>query len=401
MNRKIRVIVLNSDESYTVELRSKLLMIDRVKIVAEVDEPALFPSVLAQFSAELAIIHLDREIEDALAVTQKIHEHFPNLCLLAVSDTNDPDLIRAAMRAGVREFLVKPVETNQLAEAIEHVTKTAKTSRVIGKLIAIVGPNGGCGATTLATNLGCELAQMSPKGTVIADLDFAFGHVATILDMAPQFTIADLSETLDSIDPEMMKKALVRHDCGALVLARPQQFAQSEQISAANTANVLNTLCEMHDYVVCDGPPRYDGSGGAVLDMADMTIMLVNPVVSSLRNAERILEELLKQGYNPDRLRLVVNRFRTDGSTLGIQDIEKCLSRNVDFIIPDDPLASLSGNVGQPLLSCAPKSKVREAIRRLAKQIDHPEMGGNHSRKGIFSKIFGTGRNELPLRNVS
>ena len=59
MSQVIRVIVVNADEAATVELRNHLLGVEGVKIVAEIDEPALLPQALAQFPAEVLLIHLD------------------------------------------------------------------------------------------------------------------------------------------------------------------------------------------------------------------------------------------------------------------------------------------------------------------------------------------------------
>jgi len=393
MARGVRVIVLNCDEEYTADLRSKLLRIEGVKIVAEVDEPTLFLSALRQFPGELAVVYLDPNPDELIEIGKKIHDMYPALTLFAISDSNDPNLILNAMRAGFREFLVQPLDEAQLSEAVNRLAKGAPTQPHMGKLICVLGPNGGSGTSTIASNLGCELAQLSQRGTVIADLDFAFGHTAIMLDVSPQFTIADLCQTLESIDPAMVEKALIRHECGAMTLARPQHFAQSEQISAANTANTLNMLCEMFDYVVCDGPPRYDATSAAILDIADVAIMLVNLVVPSVRNADRILHELDRQGYNLERMKIVVNRHSIDSTLLTIDDVEECLGRKVDFVIPDDPKTIISAiNMGQPLLTCAPKSRVREAIKALAESIHNPNHAAQTSdpsmRQSIFSKVF-------------
>ena len=60
MSRPVRVIVLNADEEAGPQLRALLLGIPGVKIVAEVDEPALLARALAQFPAEVLLLHLDR-----------------------------------------------------------------------------------------------------------------------------------------------------------------------------------------------------------------------------------------------------------------------------------------------------------------------------------------------------
>jgi len=389
----VRVIVLNCDETYAAELRAKLLKIDGVRIVAEVDEPALFASGLQQFPAELALVNIDPDPEALIALAGEILEANPDLCLFAISESNEAELILRAMRAGFREFLVRPLEQDQLYKAIERFTKSSPAQAVTGKLICVLGPSGGSGTTVVAANLGCELAQIAKRGAAIVDLDLAFGHIATMLELTPQFTIADLCQTLDSVDPSMVEKALLKHESGAMVLARPQHLVQAQQISAANAAGVLNILCEMFEYVVCDGPSMQDPANGAVLNQADLTLVLVDLIVPSVRNVDRILQDRTSQGYNPERLKLVVNRYSTNSNMLDVEDIEQSLSRRVDFLIPNDyKTVTAAVNMGEPLMTSAPKSKVREAIRQIANSIHNPDENAGRSgqtRQGLLAKVLG------------
>lgn len=393
MARSIRVVVLNCDESCTRELRATLLANEGVKIAAEVDEPAMFLSALEQFPAELVVVNLDSDPEGLIGLAADVVGKQPELCLFAISATSDSDMILQSMRAGFREFLLWPIDEEQLGLAIGRLVKAAPNQGPSGKLVCVMGPSGGCGATTLSTNLACELVQLSRRGAAVVDLDLAFGHVATMLDITPQFTLADLCQTLDSIDPSMVEKALLKHDSGLKVLARPQHFEQAGEISAANTVNVLNLLCDMFEYVVCDGPSRYDAAGPAILDLADVGIMVVNLAVPSVRNTSRIIQELTKQGYNLNRLKIVVNRHTTDTAILDVEDLEECLAKKVDFLLPDDPKhVSAAINMGRPLPMSAPKSKIRDAIRTLADRIHNPSAEVDESAHaagaGLLARMF-------------
>jgi len=390
MARSIRVIVLNCEESCAPELRTKLLKHAGVKIVAEVDEPVMFSAALKQFPAEMVVVNLDADPEHLLALAADISTKQPHLALFGISQSNDPDLILQAMRSGFRDFLIWPIDDDRLETAIERFVQIAPAQASKGELICVLGPTGGCGASTLAVNLACELSVLAPNRTVIVDLDLAFGHVATMLDVSPQFTLADLCQTFESIDPSMVEKALVKHDCGVQVLARPQHFGQAEQISAANTANVLNVLSEMFDYVVCDGPSRYDSATPAVLDLADTTLMIATQMIPSVRNINRIVQELSLAGYNLDRMKLVINRYSHDSGLLDISDIEEGLSRKVAWTVPEDPKSLIAAiNMGQPLMTASPKSKLRESIQTIAKHIQSPDLGEVKHSSNFFARMMG------------
>jgi pilus assembly protein CpaE len=394
MARGIRAIILNTDEDYAIELRSQFLAIDGLKIVAELDEPVLFDNAIKQFPAELIVINLDTDPEGLIQSARQIVENYPDLTIFAVSASDNPQLILQAMRSGVREFLIRPIDTTQLNEAVGRINKLASNHPVAGKLICTLGTVGGVGTTTLATNLGCELAQFENTSAVIVDLDMYFGHVATLLDLSPQFTIADLCQTLDSIDPSMIEKALIKHDCGVSVLARPTHFNQAEQISAANVATVINALCGMFDYVICDGPNRNDSVRPSILDLADTTLITLNLTVPAVRNIDRIMQALSREGYNMDRTQLILSRYTRENNSLSIEDVELSLNRKVAFTVPEESrVISAAVNTGQPLLQCVPKSKVREAIKNMAQTLHNPntdDSDGKHSSgAGLFARMLG------------
>lgn len=382
------------EEDYAVELRSKFLAVDGLKIVAELDEPALFDSAIKQFPADLIVINLDPDPDSLIQVGVQIVEKYPELPLFALSASDNPQLILQAMRSGFREFLLRPIEDQHLADALNRISKLATSQQEHGKLICAFGAVGGCGTTTFAVNLACELAQVAKRSAVVVDLDLYFGHVATFLDLTPQFSIADLCQTLDSIDPTMVEKALIKHETGLHVLGRPMHFAQAQQISIANVATVLNTLCGMYDYVVCDGPARAETIKPGLLDLADTTFVILNLTVPAVRNIDRIMQELTKEGYNLDRMKFVLSRFANDQNTLSIEDVEQTLNRKITAVLPEE-LKTINAaiNTGQLLLSCASKSKVREIIKNIAMKLHDPQAAEasekNANSGGLFSRMLG------------
>ncbi len=393
MARGIRAIILNNDEEYNKELRSKLLSIEGLKVVSELDEPALLENVLGQFPAELIVVNLDPEPEYVLQICTPIIEKHPELTFFAISESDDAQLILQAMRSGFREFLLRPIDDDQLHQAANRISKLSISTKHQGKIICVFGAAGGVGTTTIAVNLGCELAQMAQRSAVVVDLDLLYGHVATLLDITQQFSIADLCQTLDVIDPAMIEKALIKHDTGVSVLARPLQFVQAQAISAPNVTTILTALSEMFDYVVCDGPPRNSPLGPKVLELADISLMILTLSVPSVRNIDRILREMEREGYNLERIKLIMSRLSNDCNTLTIEDVEHTLNRKIWSSVPEEPkIISAAINTGQALLKMAPKSKSREAIRAIANKIHNPseeEREKETNLSGLIARVLG------------
>jgi len=395
MRQSVRVIVFNSDEEYSATIRSDLLILDGVQIVAEFDEFALIEQAVNQFPAEILIMHLDPAPEVTLPIAAGIASSHPDLAVFVIAENADAEHVLVALRAGVREFLTKPVDRELLGKAIGKVAVHATTSTEVGKLISILGTIGGVGASMLAANLATELNDLADgEAVALVDLDFRYGQQATMLDLQADYTVADLCDTPEQLDSSMIDKAMVKHSTGVHLLARPNNFEQADQITAAQCASVLSSLQQMYAYVVVDGPIRFDPGGLAVLDLAAVNLFVMQLLVTSIRNVHRMFNELREGGYNLERFRLLCNRVGQESGHLEIEHVEKTLNKKIDYRVPDDwKTVSSAINIGSPLIECAPKSRVRAAIRELAESIAHPEAVGlssnrNEAKSGLLGRIF-------------
>jgi pilus assembly protein CpaE len=409
VSKPVRVIVVNADEEAAPELRTLLLSIEGVKIVAEVDEPALLAKALPQFPAEVLLVHLDPNPAAMMEIVAPlVTEYKDRLASIAMTENRDAQLVMRAMRAGMRELLWKPFPPDQLTDLLRRLGREAPTaSQRAGRLIPVVGCCGGVGATTIATNLAVELAQLTtwaggndkPKVAVV-DLDFRFGQVAMFLDAQPSYTIADLCETPERIEAQMIDRVTVKHPSGVHVLAHPNDIEQAERISAGQCAGMLAALLEHYDFVVVDGPVRFDPTARAVFAMTDIYLVVLQLLVPPVRNADRLLNELRRGGYNLDLVRLVCNRYGRESGYLQPGDVETTLNRKLSWTLLDDwKTASTALNVGSPLLDFAPKSKLRQGFQQMAQDIanrqpegdpaNQPKGTNEPQKKKLFSMFSG------------
>ena len=348
MARDIRFIVLNTDERCGAELRASLLQVAGIKIVAEVEEPALLAQAVRQFPVEVVLVNLDPSPEAMLPVVADVAASEPELAFFAASESTDGPLILKTIRTGVREFLPRPIERQALAEAIDKVATQRVDTGLLGRLITVIGTSGGVGTTMLATNLAAELAALAEHDVTVVDLDYRFGQVATLLDVEPRYTIADLCSTPEQLEREVVERALVKHETGAKVLARPASLAQADTMTAASCVGLLSILLQFNDYVVADGPLRSDLSARSVLDVSDVNLLVVQLSVPAVRNAARILELMREGGYHLDRTKLICNRIGREAASLSIGDVEDTLNLKVFASIPDE-WSTVSGaiNLGE------------------------------------------------------
>lgn len=400
MSQTLRVILLTGNAEFVPELRRAVTALPQVRIVAELDEPSLIGQAVLQFPCDLIIADLDPSASLVIEVLRQLRTEgdpsaagAPAPAIFAVSKSTEGDVVLRAMKAGVREFFVKPLNPEEFQQALGKLIEVLPNVREPGKLVSIIGSCGGVGCTTIATNLAVELAGLVPPSQKVAlvDLDFRFGHVATLLDIHGQYTVADLCSTQEQLDPEMIMKALIRHESGLYVLRRPHSFAQAEMITAAHCASVLTSLQEMCAYVIVDGPTRHDPGGRTVLDTADHMFLILQLLVTSVRNTDRIMQELTSQGFSSERVAFIVNRLGRESAHLEVDQVETILNRKIFASIVDDwKSVGSSINIGRPLKDQFERTKIRQDIRELAQRIHCPgkHAASRQANSGLFGKLL-------------
>ena len=394
MAQQTRFIILNSDERFGTELRAMLRPFEAVKIVAEVEEPALLAQAVRRFPVDIVLASLDPNPEAILRIVGEVASAHPDLAIFAASESTDGQLILKAMRLGVREFLPRPIDASALGDAIEKIASQREDSLELGKLITVTGTSGGVGATMIATNLAVELAVLAEGSVTVVDLDYRFGQVATFLDVEPTHTLADLCASPEQLEQQVIQRALIPHESGVYVLSRPASLAQADTMTASSCVGVLATLLQFNKYVVTDGPSRFDVSAKAVLDMADASLLVTQLLVPTVRNAARIIESMRDDGYNLDHARLVCNRAGNETGQLSVDDVAETLGLTAFAAIPEEwSVVSGAINLGESLAVHGPKSRVRAAIQKIAERLhDNGEEAGEESapKKSLIGRIFAT-----------
>ncbi len=394
MRRNVRFIILTRGESFAAELRPILLGLAHVKIVAEVDEPAMLAQAVHQFPADVVLVNLDPAPDAILPIIGDVAAANRELVVFAASDSTDGQLILKAMRSGVKEFLPKPIDLKALTEAIERVAADQTRTPQQGRLITMMGSAGGMGSTFLATNLAAELKGIVEGQVTVADLDYRYGQVATFLDLEPTYTVADLCGSPEELDAQVIGRALCKHTTGLQVLSRPNQLAEADNITAAACVGVLSHLVQMNDYVVVDGPTRFDIGAQSILSLSDVTFIVVQQLVPSVRNALRVVEYLRNNGFNLDRAKLLCNRTGRGNGHLSVNDVKETVGLEVFATIPEEwETTSGAINLGEPLVRHSPKSKVRLAIQEIAQRLhsaDHKadEEEKDDRKQGLIGRIF-------------
>src|SRR3954466_4842276 len=123
MPNVLRIAVVDPKDSTRESLKSMLLGLDTVWLEAECSRYEFFGDVVGQTNPDVGFIALDSDPDKALELIENLVKTAPKCDLLVTSTSADGNLILRSMRAGAKEFLTQPLQTEDLATALQRVAR--------------------------------------------------------------------------------------------------------------------------------------------------------------------------------------------------------------------------------------------------------------------------------------
>ncbi len=301
---------------------------------------------------------------------------------IVVAEQLSTELFQAALRAGIKDVLSIPVDSQQLAEAVSRTANTLIASVAaapaapagaelvadgeLARVITVFSTKGGAGKSVVATNLAVVLAQRSSKPVVLIDADLQFGDVAVMLKLSPQHTIVDAVSALDRLDPQFLKDLLIEHKpSGVLVLAAPLEPAFADQIGAAEMMTIVEALRAFCEFVVVDTPAYFNDVVLGLIEMSDDVLLVAGMDIPNIKNVKIGLQTLRLLNTPIEKLHLVLNRANSKVK-LDVGEVERTLGIQAESLVPSDVVVPQAVNKGEAVVLNAPKSAVAKSMEDLA-----------------------------------
>jgi pilus assembly protein CpaE len=341
--------------------------------------PADLARLLAEYPAEqLVILGSGVELGDALAIAAEYRVSRPSLGVVLVRQRVDVGLLGEAIRAGVRE--VVPVNdpaallaacarslevSRQMSPSGRGGSRASSTSALDAKVITVFAAKGGCGKTTLATNIAVALAAGGARRVGLMDLDLAFGDVAIMLQLVPERSIADAVGLGEQLDDTALRTLLTPYGPGVDTLLAPAGPAEAERITQGLVTEVLQLARGMFDYLVVDTPPQFTDHVLAALDASHLHVLLTTPDIPALKNLRITLDTFDLLDLPKENRMVVLNR--SDAKVgLTAADIERVIRVPISAHVPSSRDVPVSINRGVPIMVDNPQHPVSKAIREFS-----------------------------------
>jgi pilus assembly protein CpaE len=265
--------------------------------------------------------------------------------------------------------------------------------RARGVVVTVFSAKGGCGKTTLASNLAASLADGGRREVCLVDLDLNFGDVAIVLQLFPAHTLADAVPMVETLDLPAVMSLLTPHSPGLSALVAPVEPGSAETIPQSLITTIISLLREQFAFIVIDTPPAFTDHVLAAFDQSDLIALLATLDIPALKNLKLTLETLDLLNYPRERLRVVLNRADSKVG-LALAEVEKTLRVPIALHIPSSRAVPASINRGVPIMLDDPNHPVSVAIRAfgdeyvvpLARGADAVSATMRTDRRGLFNR---------------
>jgi pilus assembly protein CpaE len=308
---------------------------------------------------DLIVLDVDWKAEEIAGFTRDVQHVSPETIVVgayrvSVGDegSGDGQSLVAAMRNRVRDFVRRPVSSNELQEVMDRnmaAAEPAAAARRHGIVVDFVSNKGGVGKSTVSLNTACLLAQRHPGRVLLVDASLQLGVCASSLDLEPTTTIVDAVKELSRLDETLLREIAIRHECGLHVLAAPNDAVEATEVGETQISRVLGVARRAFDYVVVDTFPLVDAVAVAGLDLSSLVYCVTSDTVPNVIGIARYINVLERLGVSRRRMRVVLNhpQPRFSGALTPV-DVASRLDRDVDHVVPFARKVLVGVNVGVP-----------------------------------------------------
>lgn len=293
--------------------------------------------------------------------------------VVVVGSQRDAAVIRAAMRAGARDFFTCPVASADLAEILQEVSvdKCAARSSGGSEITAVLGARGGAGTSTVASNLAHIMSRGFGIRPVVMDMDIQFGTLPLLFDLQPSDGLLEALSRVESLDEVAVEGYMLKHGSGVHILgSAPDQVVGPGELQDARLVQLVALLKKAYQHIVIDLPRQIDNITDAITSAADRVIVVVQPSIPHIKDTKQLLKLLTGlMGVPSENIIVAANRCDAN-NPVSRPDLKKVFSPYRLVCLSNDyGTVSESQNVGKPVYELNPRSPLTRDLIALTEQI--------------------------------
>jgi pilus assembly protein CpaE len=381
---------------------------DGLEVVDRVADPEDLTRALGRLDLDVVVLHDELGGIAPIELARELAASYPDVGVVLIAAEVSPDLLRAAMQAGVRDVLSLPLSLEQLEASVragamwsralrDRVAGEEAAAGVLGgQLVAVAGAKGGVGTTTIALHLALAAARGAPGRPVcVVDFDLQKGDFRTLLDTPYRRSVVDLVDVAGELSVRHLQETLYTHPLGVRVLLAPDEGERAEEVDASVARSVLAAVKSRHALTVVDLGAAVTEASAIGAEIATKVLVVTTPDVLALRGVRRLrdLWTRLQVRESDEDVFVILNRA---SRRLEIQpDLARKVvgGRMADTTIPAD-FSSLEAAVNTGAPARLEEGKLRGAIEGLAQELDivpavERDSNGTGESRGLLGRLTG------------
>lgn len=294
----------------------------------------------------------------------------PGTKVIVVGKANDVAFYRDLMRHGINEYLVGPLSSAQVIDAVAALY-VDPTSPPIGRTYAFLGARGGTGSSTIAHNVGWYIADELSEDVAIVDFDLNFGTAGLDFNQDPVQGVADALTSPERLDDVMLERLLVKCTDHLSLFTAPGVVDRDFELDASACERVVDVVRQSVPCVIMDIPHIWQPWTRHLIYTADEVVLTATPDLSSLRNAKNMLDLVRAARPNDAPPRVVLNQTGVPKRPeIPAKDFGEAVGIEPALVVSFEPhLFGTAANNGQMLGELAAQTRVAEGMRALARML--------------------------------
>ena len=255
------------------------------------------------------------------------------------------------------------------------------------QVITVTSGKGGVGKTTAVANLATAIA-MDGKRVVCIDGDIGLRNLDVVMGLENRivYDIVDVIEGRCKLRQAMIRDKHYQE----MYLIPAAQTRDKNSVSPSDMVRICKELRPDADFILIDSPAGIERGFRNAIAPADRVLVVTNPEVSAVRDADRVVGILeAEEKGNPA---LIINRLNQslvkNNDMLSAEDVLDLLGIQLIGIVPEDESVIIGSNRGAPVVN-DPKSRAGQAFRNIGKRLqgeDVPFMDMD-AQSGLWSAI--------------
>jgi septum site-determining protein MinD len=240
------------------------------------------------------------------------------------------------------------------------------------QVITVTSGKGGVGKTTAVANLATALAADGRK-VVCIDGDIGLRNLDVVMGLENRI-VYDIVDVIEGRCK--LKQAMIRDKhYPDLYLIPAAQTRDKNAVSPSDMIRICKELRVDHDFVVIDSPAGIERGFRNSIAAADRVLVVTNPEVSAVRDADRVVGIL--EAEEKGIPSLILNRLNPalvkNNDMLSAEDVLDLLGISLIGIVPEDETVIIGSNRGAPVVT-DPKSRAGQAFRNIAKRLQGQDV---------------------------